>query len=157
MNATLSNPHGLMATPAPTPADDTRFTYAAAAACVAGKVYDEALGTSRPAATLDDICDTLPEVMPEVFEATGTAPEVAAVLLPEVAGRLHAFTVIEHARADIGDYGYVCDVLADAIRRGADPQKVSREIARLLQRAAAEGKTLVSLEIRETQAAGGAQ
>lgn len=126
------NPFGLMATRT---ADETHLTYKAAALFVANKVYDQALKTDNPAKALDDMCDALPEVMPQVFHTMGTAPALAAVLLPEVANRLWAYTAVEHARAEGGtDYGYVFGVMADALKDGADPQKIRAEVPRVIAR-----------------------
>ncbi len=118
----------------PTPArrehpqhDNDHLTYQAAALYIAGKVYTEALSTPNPASTLDDVCDALPEVMPEVFQKTGTAPALATVLLPEVANLLWAYTAIEYARAEAGDgYGYLFDWLGGTLRDGADPHTVRK-------------------------------
>ncbi|MDX2858174.1 hypothetical protein PV338_18315, partial [Streptomyces scabiei] len=82
---------------------------------------------------LDDIADDLAEVMPKVFAEMGTASDLAAVLLPEVADRIWAFTVVAHARAEVGDdYGYVLDILADNLRNGRDPQAVRDEVPRVV-------------------------
>ncbi len=108
-----------------TTATEERLTYQAAAVYVTGQIYDEAVKTSNPAATLDDIADALPEVMPDVFRAQGTSPDLAAVLLPEVTNRVWAFTAIEHARTEAGDgHGYLFDWLAEKLRAGADPHTV---------------------------------
>ncbi|MFI8297319.1 hypothetical protein ACIGCZ_15400 [Streptomyces nigra] len=100
-------------------------TYQAAGVYVAREIYAEALKQTNPAKTLDDICDALPEVMPQVVKAMGTAPSVAAALLPGVTDRLEAFTAVERARVDAGDgYGYLFDYLADGLSKGADPKAV---------------------------------
>ncbi|QIY95869.1 hypothetical protein HEP87_19820 [Streptomyces sp. S1D4-11] len=114
---------------------ETHVTYQAAAVYVANKAYDEALTTNNPAATLDDISGALPELLPEAFKTTGTAPGLAAVLLPAVADRIWAFTAVAHARAEIGgDYGYVVDVLADSLKHGADPKAIRAEVPRVVER-----------------------
>jgi hypothetical protein len=114
---------------------ETRVTHQAAAVYVANKAYDEALTTNNPAATLSDISDALPELLPEAFKTTGTAPDLAAALLPAIADRIWAFTAVAHARAEIGgDYGYVVDVLADSLKRGADPQAIRAEVPRVVER-----------------------
>jgi hypothetical protein len=115
--------------------DGTRLAHQAAAVYVANKIYDEAIATTNPAATLDDISDALPEVMPEVFKTMGTVSGLAEDLLPEVTNRVWAFTVVAHARADVGNgYGYVLDVMADSLRRGADPQAVRAEVPPIVKR-----------------------
>ncbi|TQE40256.1 hypothetical protein Sipo8835_00145 [Streptomyces ipomoeae] len=102
--------------------DDTRITYKAAAVYLAGKLYDQALKEASPVATLDDIANAIPEVMPEAFNAMGTAPGLAAVLLPEVTDLVWAYTAIEHARIEAGDgCDYLFDLLADGLKNGADP------------------------------------
>jgi len=107
---------------------DTRITYEAGAIYVACKIYDEALATSSPAETLDDIADAIPEIMPGIFKDMGTAPDLAAVLLPSVTDRIWAFTVVEYARVEAGDgYGYLFDLLAESLRKGADPHVIRRD------------------------------
>lgn len=106
---------------------DDRLTHQAAAVLVARDMYAEALKQDNPAASLDDICDALPKVMPQVFQELGTAPDLAAALLPEVTDRVWAFTAVEHARAEAGDgYGYLFDYLADGLRKGADPHTIRK-------------------------------
>jgi hypothetical protein len=103
----------------------TGITYEAGAVYVATAIYDEALATTNPAKTLDDIADALPEVMPGVFKTMGTAPDTAAALLPAINDRIWAFTAIEHARVEAGDgYGYLFDLLVNNLRVGADPHTV---------------------------------
>lgn len=116
-------------------ADDTRLTYKAVAVYLANELHDHALKTDNPAATLDDIADDLPTVMPATFKALDTSEQLAAVLLPELVDRVWAFTVVAHARAEVGDaYGYVLDVLADNVRHGRDPQAVRDEVPRVVAR-----------------------
>lgn len=106
---------------------DDRLTHQAAAVLVARDMYAEALKQDNPAATLDDICDALPEVMPDVLKDMGTAPDLAAALLPEVTDRMWAFTAVEHARIQAGDgYGYIFDYLAEGLRKGADPHTIRK-------------------------------
>lgn len=114
---------------------EDRLTHLAGALFVANAVYTEALTTSNPAATLDRMCDALPEVMPNVFRNMGTEPDLAAVLLPAVADRLWAYTVVAHARTDVDDdYRYLLDLLADGLKGGADPQTVRAEVPRVVER-----------------------
>jgi hypothetical protein len=102
---------------------EPRITALAGALYVANAAYTEALTTSTPAATLDNICDALPEVMPEVLGVLKTTPELTKVLTDAVADRLWAYTAVEHARAEAGDgYGYIFDLLAENLRAGGDPQ-----------------------------------
>ena len=104
---------------------DIRLTHQAAAAYVANKVHDQALTTSNPAQTLDDILSTLDDSMPEAFATMGTAPDLAKVLQPGVTHRLIAFRDIERARAtDTCGFGYVLDILTASIRDGAEPGAV---------------------------------
>lgn len=127
--------------PAPKPAavahhnNDDTLTHQAGALFVANSAYAEACKTSDPAAALDDMCDHLPDVMPDVFTSMGTTPGLAELLLPAIANRLWAFAVVEHARSEGGDdYGYAFTVLADALKNGADPQTIRAEVPRVLQR-----------------------
>ncbi|MEU1515545.1 hypothetical protein ABZ490_25915 [Streptomyces sp. NPDC005811] len=118
--------------PRPGVTDEQRITALAAAVYVASQVHAEALKHADPAATLDDIADALPEVMPEVFQTMGTAPDVAAVMLPEVTDRVWAYTVIEHARADVDPgYRYVLDILVDGLKKGGDPATVRADVRRI--------------------------
>lgn len=115
-----------MTATAPSTRDDQRVeqrqTCEAAAVHLANTLYDEARATSNPAATLDNIADALPEVMPEVFRVMHTSPDLAAALLPAVTDRVWAYAGVEHARAEAGDgYGYVFDLLVDNLRKGGDP------------------------------------
>ncbi|WP_328441732.1 hypothetical protein OHA71_42705 [Streptomyces sp. NBC_00444] len=127
--------------------DELRLTYEAAAVCIANATYDEALKQDNPAVAMDDICDALPDVMPEVFKEQGTAPDFAAVLLPEVADRLWAFTVVAHARADVGnDYGYAFDVMADALKRGVNTQAIRAEVPRVVERLRIESAVSVAMD-----------
>lgn len=129
-----STPTDQHATEACTP-DDTRLPYKAAALSLTRSLYDEALKTPNPAKTLDDIADSLAEVMPEVFNTVGIAPDLAKVLLPEVTDRIWAHTVVEHARAEAGDdYGWVFDLLADSLKQGGDPAAVRADVPRVAEK-----------------------
>ncbi|MFE9170851.1 hypothetical protein ACFYNZ_15210 [Streptomyces kebangsaanensis] len=113
-------------------ANEPRLTHQAAAVHVANLIYTEACATPDRAATLDDICDTLPEVLPQAFQATGTNPDLAAALLPAVTDRLWAYTAVEHGRAAAGhQHGYVFDLLVDGLRSGANPQTVRADACRI--------------------------
>jgi hypothetical protein len=116
-----------------TPADDTRISHKAAAVHLANELYAQALTQDNPAATLDDIADSLHEVMPAVFKTLGTDEQLAAALLPEVADRIWAFVVVAHARAEVGEgYEYVLDILADNVRHGRNPQAVRDEVPQVV-------------------------
>ncbi|MET7651537.1 hypothetical protein [Streptomyces sp. NPDC005486] len=117
--------------------DEQRITYQAAAMYLANEVHDEAMKTANPAATLDNIADALPEVLPQVFKTMGTAPDLAAVLLPEVTDLVWAYTVVEHGRAEAGGFGYVFGVLADNLKHGASPDTVRADARRVNQQLAA--------------------
>ncbi|MDX3708763.1 hypothetical protein PV733_07215 [Streptomyces europaeiscabiei] len=130
--------------------DETRLNHKAVAVYLARLLHDQALAEDNPAKTLDDIADSLPEVMPEVFAEMGTAPDLAALLLPEVADRMWAFTVVAHARAEVGDdYGYVFDILADNVRNGRDPQAVRAEVPRVVEKIRASRITARIWEARD--------
>lgn len=143
---TTGNCFGLMATPAsacvgntrprvkvdptlPRVDDTTRITHQAGALYIATAAYDEALATKNPAATLDDIADALPSVMPQVFATLGTDEELAAALLPEIKNLVWAFNAIEYARAKAADHGcgYLFDYLAELLKQGADPHHIRRD------------------------------
>jgi hypothetical protein len=103
------------------------ITVVAAAAYVTGKVYAAALKEPDPAAMLDDVCNVLPQVLPQVCKKTIAQRGAAFVeaMRAEVADRLWAFAAIEHTRTTVGDgYGYVFDLLAEQLRDGADPATV---------------------------------
>jgi len=101
---------------------EQRITTVAGALCVANAVYAEALTMPNPAATLDNICDVLPEVLPQVIGILRTTPELTKLLTDDVTDRLWAYTAVEHARAEAGEgYGYVFDLLVEALKKGADP------------------------------------
>lgn len=118
---------------------DTRITYLAASVYLTNKLHDQALKQDNPAKTLDDIADALPEIMPGIFKDMGTAPDLAAALLPLVVDRIWAHTVVEHAKAaaDPG-YRYVYGILADGLRKGGDPASVRADVQRVTERLAAE-------------------
>ncbi|MDQ0831923.1 hypothetical protein QF032_003767 [Streptomyces achromogenes] len=112
--------------------DEETITALAAAVFIARAAYREALAMPDPAATLAVIADNLPEVMPEIFAGLDTKPDVAAVILPAVAERVQAFTVVERARTTWDpDYGYVLDVLADGLKKGSDPATVQADVHRI--------------------------
>jgi len=135
MKGTTVSHTEIKATTTPATPDDTAITYQACALYLARSLYDQALRTLDPAATLDTIADSLPEAMPEVFQLLGTAPDLADVLRPAVADRIRAFAVVEHARAEGGDdYGWVFGLMADALRQGGDPQTVRAEVPRVVER-----------------------
>ena len=108
---------------------DTPLTCKAGALYIATAAYTEALTTTNPAATLDDIADALPTVMPEVFAELGTASDLAAALLPEIRNLVWAFTAIEYARTEAADHGcgYLFDYLAELLKQGADPHHIRRD------------------------------
>ncbi|MCX4557962.1 hypothetical protein OHA02_17340 [Streptomyces phaeochromogenes] len=115
--------------------DEDRITTQAAALLVANGVYDEALKEDDLVATLDDISDALAEMTPDDFKTMGTIGSRAESVLPVVVDRIWAFTVIAHARAEFGsDYRYVFDVMADALKRGADPKAVRDDVPRVVGR-----------------------
>jgi hypothetical protein len=119
---------GTLATPTGQPTDETRLTYKAGAAYLANELYTQALKEDNPAKTLDNIADDLPTVMPEVFKTLGTAPDLAAALLPEIKNLVWAYTAIEYARREAGDgYGYLFDYLAEGLSKGADPHIIRRD------------------------------
>lgn len=106
-------------------ADETRITALAAALYVANATYAEALKMPNPAATLDDICDALPEVMPEVLAVVKTTPEGAEVLKSSIADLMWAYTAVEHARTEAGDgYGWIFDLLVEALEKGGNPHTI---------------------------------
>ncbi|MEU0429424.1 hypothetical protein ABZ235_38805 [Streptomyces canus] len=112
------NPYGLMATTV----DGPRTAALAAAAYLTSAMYDLARNTPDPARTLDDIADELPEIMPGVLKTVGVKPDTAAALLPAITTYVWAFAAIEYARAEAGEgYGYIFDLLADNLRKGAEP------------------------------------
>ncbi|NNN30712.1 hypothetical protein HLK59_10120 [Streptomyces sp. S3(2020)] len=118
--------------PAADRAVEDTLTCQAFATAVASSLYDEARTSSNPAAALDDIADALPTTMAKAFKSQGTAPEMAAVLLPAVTDRVWAFTAVEHARTEVGDgFGYLLDLLADSLKQGADPNTVRADTWRL--------------------------
>lgn len=117
------------------PDDETVLTYRAAALYVATAAYNEARTMPNPDKTLDDMCDAVPEMMPAVCKVVSAAPEFAEIMRDVIADYLWAFTVIEHARAEVGqNFGYVFDVMADYLKGGADPQSVRDEVSRVAAR-----------------------
>lgn len=115
------NPHGLMATRV----DEPRITALAAALYVANATYAQALKMPNPAMTLDNICDALPEVMPQVLGVIKTTPELTKVLTDDITDRLWAYTAVEYARVEAGDgYGYIFDLLVEALEKGGNPHAI---------------------------------
>lgn len=107
----------------------TRRTHKAGALYIATAAYTEALTTPNPAATLDNIADALPSVMPQVFDTLGTTPDLAAALLPEIRNLVWAFNAIEYARVEAADFdcGYLFDYLAELLKKGADPHSIRED------------------------------
>lgn len=104
------------------PIQASTTTALAAALYVANTTYAAALKMPNPAATLDDILDSLPEVLPQIFGVVKTTPELTEVLKDAITDRLWAYTAIEYARIEAGDgYGYLFDFLVEKLRAGADP------------------------------------
>lgn len=99
----------------------------AAGRYVAGAAYDEALRHPNLVATLDNMCDGLAEIAPEIARVLKTEAnaEFAEALRAATIAPLWAFTAIERGRAEAGDgYGYLFDLLVDSLRDGADPDVV---------------------------------
>lgn len=114
---------------------ETLITVQAAAMVVANGVYAEALKEDDLAAKLDDISDALAEMTPDDFKTMGAIGGLAKSVLPMVVDRIWAFTVIAHARAEFdADYGYVFDVMADALKGGADPKAIREDVPRVVGR-----------------------
>lgn len=110
------------------PADDETITYKAAAVFVANAAYKAALEACTPSKTLDNMCDALPEVMPKVVRIVNASPELAENLRADIAARLWAYTAIEYSRVEAGDgYGYLFDLLAESLQKGANPHAVRRD------------------------------
>ncbi|WP_019072416.1 hypothetical protein [Streptomyces hokutonensis] len=111
---------------------DEHTRYAAAGLYVATCAYNEAITKPNPSATLDDMADSVAEIMPAVAKVVGADKaglEFAETLRASIADRLWAFTAIEFARTECGDgYGYVFDFLADSVRNGGDPH-IARQTA----------------------------
>lgn len=107
------------------PIKATHTTALAAALYVANAAYSQALKMPNPAATLDDICDSLPEVLPQVLGIVKTTPELTEVLTDDITNRLWAATAVEYARIEAGPgYSYLFNFLAEKLRDGADPHTV---------------------------------
>lgn len=101
----------------------------AAGMYIATAAYDEALRHPRPVATLDNMCDGLAEIAPEIARVLKTEAnaEFAEALRAATVTPLWAFTAIERGRAEAGDeFGYLFDLLADSLRGGADPDMVGK-------------------------------
>ncbi|MEV5792684.1 hypothetical protein [Streptomyces sp. NPDC052192] len=102
-------------------------TIAAAGLYVAGAAYEEALRHPDLVATLDNMCDGLAEIAPDIARVLKTEAnsEFAEALRAATIAPLWAFTAIERGRAEAGDgYGYLFDLLADSLRGGANPDVV---------------------------------
>ncbi|MFM9694554.1 hypothetical protein [Streptomyces europaeiscabiei] len=152
IQAPTTNTFGLMATPAvPCPAgqgrkvritidpthpradaaaDEQRTNALAAALYIAQYGYRLAITSPNPAARLDDMCDAVAELWDDITprlpkKFAGADREFAETMQAAVADRLWAFTAVEYARIEAGDgYGYLFDLLADGLKRGADPQTI---------------------------------
>lgn len=125
-------------------AADERIACQAAAVFVANAAYKAALESNAPAKSLDNMCDALPEVMPQVIAVVKTGGEYAEVLKTAITDRLWAFTGIEHARAEAGaGYGYVFDLLADDLKAGRDPhlaRKTALDVPKRLREIAEQAR-----------------
>ncbi|MYV42905.1 hypothetical protein GT030_29580 [Streptomyces sp. SID1328] len=89
--------------------------------------YTEALRMPDPARTLDTMCDTVAEIMPDLCKvvAAEDGGEFAEELRAATTVRLRAYSAIEHARADVGDgYNFVFDLLAESLDKGGDPDHI---------------------------------
>lgn len=137
------------------PADDTRTTALAAALYIAGYGYKLALASPNPAARLDDMCDAVAELWDEITprlpkKFAGTGLQFAETMRAAVADRLWAFTVVEQARADVGeDFGYVLDILAGNLKNGRDPQAVRDEVPQVVAKIRASRITARIWEARD--------
>ncbi|MEU0433728.1 hypothetical protein ABZ153_19210 [Streptomyces sp. NPDC006290] len=109
--------------------DEQRLTLQAAGLYVAAAAYDAALRRPNPVATLNHMCTTVAEIMPDVVKVVAAkgGAEFAEALRVNTVAPLLAFTAIETARAEVGpDYGYLFDYLVKNLRAGADPQAVRK-------------------------------
>ncbi|SMF64677.1 hypothetical protein [Streptomyces sp. Amel2xC10] len=110
--------------------DEQRITVLAAGLYVATAAYEAALRRTNPAsaiATLDRMCETVDEIMPDVAKVVAAkgGADFAEALRAATTAPLLAFTAIEHARAEAGDgYSYVFDLLVEALEKGADPDTI---------------------------------
>lgn len=120
--------------------DKQRTTALAAALYIAQYGYKLALASPNPAARLDDMCDAVSESWDDITpklpkKFAGADLEFAETMQAAVADRLWAFTVVAHARAEVGeDFGYVLDILADNLKNGRDPQAVRDEVPRVVEK-----------------------
>lgn len=115
-----------------------QLDYRQAAVYVTNRIEAEAVKTADPAETLGNILDALPEVMPEVFQKMGTAPDLAEVLRPEVTDRVRSLRDIYHARASAtGGMVEIWDIVLDAIRKGHEPADVTGHVVGLMGQARA--------------------
>jgi hypothetical protein len=112
--------------------DEQHLTVLAAGLYVATAAYEAALRRTNPAstlATLDRMCETVDEIMPDVAKVVAAkgGAEFAEALRAATASPLLAFTAIEHARAEVdSDYHYLFDYLVETLRAGADPRAVRK-------------------------------
>jgi hypothetical protein len=114
-----------------TPDEDT-LTALAASVYVARAAYRAALAMPDPAATLADIVNALPDVLPQVLGIVKIAPELAEVLHTAITDRMQAYTVVERARTTWHpDYLYALDILADGLNKGGDPASVRGDVHRI--------------------------
>lgn len=110
---------------------EDRVNFAAAGLYAATAAYDEALRRPNPAATLDNMCDAVHEIAPDLAKVINSkaSADFAEALRSATAVPLWAFTAIEYARSQCGDgYGFVFDLLADGVRNGGDPH-IARKTA----------------------------
>ncbi|WP_106436874.1 hypothetical protein [Streptomyces prunicolor] len=118
---------------------DDRITLAAAGLYAATCAYDEALRRPNPAATLDNMCDAVHEIAPDLAKVINSkaSAEFAEGLRVATVAPLWAFAAIEHARVEAGDgYGYVFDLLVDGLKNGVDPditRKTALDVPRRLR------------------------
>ncbi|MER5467222.1 hypothetical protein [Streptomyces sp. NPDC002685] len=108
-------------------AAEPRIGLAKAGLYAATAAYDEALRMPNPAATLDNMCGALDEIVPSLANVISSkdAADFAEALRDAVAAPIEAYTAIEHGRIEAGDgYGYLFDLLADSLRGGANPDVV---------------------------------
>ncbi|HET9326417.1 MAG TPA: hypothetical protein VFQ05_06590 [Candidatus Eisenbacteria bacterium] len=107
--------------------DEQRISLLAAAVYIARCAYVEALKTADPAATLDEMCDAVAEIVPNICKIVRTPADstFAQTMRAAIADRLRAYSAIEYARIEAGDgYGYLFDLLAESLRKGTDPHVI---------------------------------
>lgn len=112
------------------PATDA-ITYRAAGLYAATAAYDEALRRPNPAATLDNMCDAVHEIAPDLAKVINTkaSADFAEGLRVATVAPLWAFAAIEHSRAEVADagVGYLFDLLAENLKAGVDPRVIRRD------------------------------